>query len=104
MQETELRGKTINEMCEICHGIAKEKGFWDEERNIGEALMLIVTEVGEAMEGYRKENHENFREEIADTFIRLFDLCGGLGINIEEEIAKKAQYNKTRPYKHGKIC
>ncbi|MCB9720752.1 MAG: nucleotide pyrophosphohydrolase [Candidatus Omnitrophica bacterium] len=91
-------------MCEICHGIAREKGFWDQDRNIGEALMLVVTEIGEAMEGYRKEDHDNFREEIADTFIRLFDLCGGLKIDIEAEIAKKSIKNLSRPYKHGKIC
>jgi NTP pyrophosphatase (non-canonical NTP hydrolase) len=67
-------------------------------------LMLIVTELAEAMEGYRHQDHDNFREELADTFIRLFDLCGGLGIDIEAEIAKKAEKNKSRPYKHGKIC
>ncbi len=104
MQATENKGKSIKEMCEICHGIAKEKGFWEKERNVGEALMLVVTEVAEAMEGYRHEDHDNFREELADTFIRLFDLCGGLGIDIEAEIAKKCEVNKTRPYKHGKIC
>ena len=95
---------TIKQWCELCHGIAKEKGFWNKERNIGEALMLIVTELAEAMEGYRHKDDANFREELADTFIRLFDLCGGLGIDIEAEIAKKAEKNKARPYMHGKIC
>jgi len=104
LQEITIKGKTLNELSSICHSIAKEKGFWDEERNIGEALMLIVTELAEAMEAYRKENKENFDEELADTFIRLLDLCGGLGIDIEEEIAKKCEKNKKRPYKHGKIC
>ena len=95
---------SINEWCKRCHAIAKEKGFWDKERNTGEALMLIVTELGEAMEGYRKQDHDNFREELADTFIRLFDLCGGMGIDIEKEIVLKSEKNKARPYKHGKIC
>ncbi len=95
---------TIQQWCELCHSIAKEKGFWNKERNVGEALMLIVTELAEAMEGYRHKDDANFREELADTFIRLFDLCGGLGIDIEAEIAKKAEKNKSRPYMHGKIC
>lgn len=95
---------TLNEMSELCHSIAKSKGFWDEERNIGEALMLVVTELAEGMEAHRKQDDENFREEIADTFIRLFDLCGGLGIDIDIEIMKKCDKNKTRPYKHGKVC
>jgi len=96
--------KTIHEWADICHAIAVEKGFWDQERNIGEALMLVVTELAEAMEAHRKQDDENFREELADTFIRLFDLCGGLKIDIEQEIEKKSLKNKTRPYKHGKIC
>ena len=95
---------SLNEWCKVCHSIAKEKGFWEKERNTGEALMLIVTELAEAMEGYRKQDHDNFREELADAYIRLFDLCGGMGIDIEREIAMKCEKNKARPYKHGKIC
>ena len=95
---------SLKEWCDLCHSIAKEKGFWEKDRNIGEALMLVVTELAEAMEGYRHQDHDNFREELADTFIRLFDLCGGLGIDIQSEIVKKSEKNKLRPYKHGKIC
>ncbi len=95
---------TLRELTELCHRTAKEKGFWDDQRNIGEALMLIVTELAEAMEAHRVQNEGNFREELADTFIRLFDLCGGLKIDIQQEIEKKAKKNKDRPYKHGKIC
>ena len=32
----------------------KEKGFWDNERNVGELLMLVTSELGEAMEAHRK--------------------------------------------------
>lgn len=104
MQETDIKGRSLNELAQICHSIAVEKGFWEKERNIGEALMLIVTELAEAMEGYRKQDTENFKEELADAFIRLLDLCGGLKIDIEDEIVRKSMKNKNRPYKHGKIC
>lgn len=104
MHETEIKGRSLNELSRLCHKIAVEKGFWEDKRNIGEALMLIVTELAEAMEAHRVQDEENFREEIADTFIRLLDLCGGLGVDIEEEIYKKSLRNKNRPYKHGKIC
>jgi len=104
LEQTKIEGRTMREWARICHEIAVSKGFWDEERNIGEALMLIVTELAEAMEAYRKEDQDNFKEELADTFIRLLDLCGGLGIDIEEEIIRKSDKNKGRPYKHGKIC
>jgi NTP pyrophosphatase (non-canonical NTP hydrolase) len=98
------KGRSLNELAQLCHSIAKEKGFWEKERNIGEALMLIVTELAEAMEAHRKQDDANFKEELADSFIRLLDLCGGLGIDIEEEIYQKSIKNKNRPYKHGKIC
>ncbi len=104
MQETEVKGRSLNELAQLCHSIAKEKGFWDEERNIGEALMLVVTELAEAMEGYRHQDDANFREELADAFIRLLDLCGGLNIDIENEIYQKSIVNEKRPYKHGKVC
>jgi len=71
---------------------------------VGEALMLIVTELAEAMEAHRKQDDANFREELADTFIRLFDLCEGLGVDIQSEIIKKSETNKSRPYRHGKVC
>jgi len=95
---------TLKEWGQTCHAIAKEKGFWDKERNVGEALMLIVSELAEAMEAHRKQDDANFREELADTFIRLFDLCEGLGVDIQSEIIKKSETNKSRPYRHGKVC
>ncbi len=104
MENVQIKGQSLNQLAHTCHSIAMEKGFWDKERNIGEALMLIVTELAEAMEAHRIQDQANFKEEIADSFIRLLDLCGGLGIDIEAEIEKKSHKNKTRPYKHGKIC
>lgn len=104
MEDTAIKGRSLNELAQLCHAVAVEKGFWEKERNIGEALMLIVSELAEAMEAHRKQDHENFKEEIADSFIRLLDLCGGLKLDMEEEINKKYLKNKNRPYKHGKIC
>ena len=104
MQETEVKGRSLNELAQLCHSIAVEKGFWEKERNIGEALMLIVTELAEAMEAHRHQDDANFKEELADTFIRLLDLCGGLKIDMENEIYIKSMKNKNRPHKHGKIC
>jgi NTP pyrophosphatase (non-canonical NTP hydrolase) len=104
VNESSIARLSLNQLSAYCHTIAKEKGFWDADRNVGEMLMLITSELAEAMEGYRHQDEANFREEIADAFIRLFDLCGGLGIDIESEIDKKTEKNKNRPYKHGKIC
>lgn len=46
---------TINELIKTAHEDAKAKGWWDEERNTGELLMLIVSECGEALEAHRKD-------------------------------------------------
>lgn len=42
------------------HNTAKEKGFWDNPNwNIGEKLMLITSELGEALEADRKDQYAN---------------------------------------------
>ncbi len=92
----------INELSKKSHKIAKDKGFWDDNRNISECLMLIVTELAEACEADRHGDTENFKEEIADSYIRLGDLCGYLELDIEKEIKRKMKINEGRPYKHGK--
>ena len=45
--------KGINESAQIVHRDMKAKGFWDNERNVGELLMLVTSELGEAMEAHR---------------------------------------------------
>lgn len=43
--------------------------------------------------------------ELADCIIRILDYCGKSGIDIDEAIRIKHEYNKSRPYRHGgKIC
>jgi NTP pyrophosphatase (non-canonical NTP hydrolase) len=44
---------------------------------------------------------EGIPSELADVVIRVFDICGYYGINLEAAIKEKMEYNKTRPYKHG---
>jgi NTP pyrophosphatase (non-canonical NTP hydrolase) len=99
--------KSVSAWVQECHGLAREKGFWNQDRNVGEMLMLIVSELGEAVEAHRKgefglEKKDTFEDELADTAIRLFDLCGGLGIDLEKQIAWKMSFNQTRAPKHGK--
>ena len=45
----------IVQLQKTIHDIAKDKGFWDKERNVGELLMLCVSELGEALEAHRKD-------------------------------------------------
>ena len=73
------------------------------ERNTGEVLMLMVTELAEAMEGYRKDlmdDHLPHRKmvevELADCVIRIFDTCGAMGLDIGGAIQEKFHYNQDR--------
>jgi NTP pyrophosphatase (non-canonical NTP hydrolase) len=70
-------------------------------------LMLIVSELGEALEGLRKNNFSSkphsggFVEELADTQIRLLDMFEAEDIDIEKVINEKMEYNDTRPRMRG---
>ena len=93
----------INEYIKECHAIAKEKGWWDSQRNDGELIALMHSELSELLEAMRTQgNKEAIAEELADCCIRIFDYCGARDINLEEALLKKIEYNKTRPYRHGK--
>lgn len=127
----------LNKACKIQHEAVLAKGF--EHQPIATNLMLIVSELSEALEADRHNRHADFKkfgdtyelemsdfagtfpnrppafktafevgikdtfeDEIADAFLRLMDLCGEYGIDIEKHIQMKAEYNKLRPNKHGK--
>ena len=78
------------------------------KRNIGEMLMLCVSELSEAMEGDRKNlmddklpQYKMFDVEIVDTFIRLFDIVGHLIPNFGEIFEAKMAFNADREdHKH----
>lgn len=93
---------SVGDYIRVVHDNAFKKGFWQEDRKVSELLALIHSEVSEALEADRKNDKEGFREELADIVIRVFDLCGGLKIDLESEIKKKIEKNKKREHKHGK--
>lgn len=96
----------IKKLTNEAHENAKSKGFWDEPREKQELLMLMVTEVAEAVEADRKDRYcdmnafyaslaiegfektynntvkGTFEEEMADVCIRIFDYCGQWGIKL----------------------
>lgn len=95
----------------LAYDIHKENSHWWHDpvtgvrvvRNKGEMLMLIVSEVAEAMEGERKNlmdthlPHRKMAEvELADVLIRLFDYAGAYGYDLDGAVAEKRAYNATR--------
>ncbi len=122
----------MNRLAMDIHQNAVEKGFYETPTEVGTRLMLVVSELSEALEADRKDRHadlaafdaehqitprtgvdaftdkfenhikDTFEDEISDAIIRLLDLCAYKSIDIDRHIKLKMQYNASRPYKHGK--
>lgn len=98
----------LNELAAAVH--RKNERWWRDpatgepvERNKGEMLMLMVSEISEAMEGERKDlmddklPHRPMAEvELADCLIRILDYCGGHGYDLQGAFSEKLEYNRTR--------
>lgn len=128
----------VNEYQVYVHAWAKAKGFWQHRIPFAGAseelvvhrlcpldhylvrstkLMLMVSELGEALESVRMpsalsdkilavgSNGEAFtveEEELADAMIRIMDYAGAYGLRLGEAIIAKMAVNEGRPFRHGK--
>lgn len=71
----------LTELIPRCHEAAKANGWWDTPRNAGEALMLCISELSEALEADRNGRHANLAKYVADT----------------AELAANPQYSSFQP-------
>lgn len=120
----------LNELSRVVHNYSKEAGWWDipgrwtwlqdfattpgadgktmeseqwVQLTTPMKLVLIHSEISEAMEGFRKgikdehlPDRSMFEVELADALIRIFDLAGAHDLDLGGALQEKFNYNQTR--------
>lgn len=100
----------INSAADYCNMLAIKAGWYHDlatgkpkERNHGEMFILMVSEIVEAMEAYRKDlmddklpHRKGVEVELADCIIRILDYGANYGLDLGGAMAEKIEYNKSR--------
>ncbi len=107
--DTQIK-ENLNDLVQICYNASFKAGWHTDlqtgellDRNKGEMLCLIHSEISEAMEGERKglmddhlPNRPMAEVELADALIRICDYAGRFGYDLGGAVADKLEYNKNR--------
>lgn len=107
---TESQVKAINELSQEIHASNVKAGWWTDpktgerkDRNVGELLCLVHSEISEAMEGHRKnlmddklKHRKMFEVELADALIRIYDIAGAHELDLGGAMFEKIAYNQER--------
>lgn len=101
----------LNDLADKAHAHAVSKGFYEKPPEVPTLLCLLHSEVSEALEAWREGHAEGYTApdgkpeglpaELADVVIRVADMAGFLGIDLEAAVAEKMAFNATRPHRHG---
>ena len=104
----QARAFAINDLVDYFHGKSTANGWWSEADKANPMvapakMMLIVSEIAEAMEGHRKNlmddklpSRRMVEVELGDALIRICDLAGHLGLDLGGAAMEKDAYNDNR--------
>ena len=102
---------SMTDLACVIYAHSRLSGFWNKEdgtpvnRNIGEAISLIHSELSEALEADRKNlkdqhlpEEDGFLVELCDVIIRTMDLAAGLytADKLVSVLHQKIEYNLNR--------
>jgi hypothetical protein len=105
----------LDQLATVLHRRNINMGWWKrddmgvvQERNMGEMLCLVHSEISEAMEGHRKSlmddklpQYPMLIVELVDALIREFDIlgreCEKAGVNLSDVFMAKVDFNAVRP-------
>lgn len=121
------RRQVVEDMTQEVWDFLGDKGWLDTDHSFSELMVLLHTEISEAVEAYRQwgletpptrlvsyapdgaypgavdiVKPEGVGPEMADLLVRLLHTCRRLNVDLVEEFRRVMEHNRQRPFRHGK--